>query len=89
MIADMKKSTMNNGNKILTLASSERNSALKMYKKKFGEGIACSAMSWAGVGHVSLDAYDAIVDARVVTDAVMSALPTGKATEDSINKLIK
>ena len=37
-------------------------------------------MSWAGVGRVSLDAYDAIVDVKVVTDAVMSALPKGKAT---------
>jgi hypothetical protein len=89
MISDMKKSTMANGDKVSELASSEKKSALKMYKKKFGEGIARSAMSWAGVGRVSLDAHDAIVDARLVTDAVMKALPTGKATEDSINKLIK
>ena len=43
-------------------------------------------MSWVGIGRVLFDAYDAIAKVKVVTDAVMSALPKGKATDRGVNQ---
>jgi hypothetical protein len=62
---------------------------LRIYREKLEKGIIRSAESWAGVRRVSLDAYDAIVKAKNITDEVMITLPTGEATDEIINKLIK
>eukprot|EP00558_Chaetoceros_sp_UNC1202_P013991 CAMPEP_0197242514 /NCGR_PEP_ID=MMETSP1429-20130617/8243_1 /TAXON_ID=49237 /ORGANISM="Chaetoceros sp., Strain UNC1202" /LENGTH=567 /DNA_ID=CAMNT_0042702569 /DNA_START=1784 /DNA_END=3487 /DNA_ORIENTATION=- len=88
-IADTKNTTMDLGDKVLTKASAGGSSKMfDLYRHRFLQGIQRSAITWAGVGRVSLDAYDAIVDAKSVTDGAMKALPTGKETGETIDRLI-
>ena len=95
-IADMKAEIEDWGQKVIRAAESATGddvatSKLKMYGKYkgfFTEKIVRSGQSWAGVGRVSLNAYDAITDARATVDSVMMKLPTGKVSEEALLDLI-
>ena len=95
-IADMKGEIEDWGQKVIGAAESATGddvatSKLKKYGKYkgfFTEKIVRSGQTWAGVGRVSLNAYDAITDARGTVDGIMMKLPTGKVSEEALLNLI-